>query len=121
MLSTDDDMTWKGIDEAEQTAPSPRKVVSGRVTYTSVDIDVPDDGLPVICDLGEARQGPGPFLGEVLPDLYRAPEILLYIPWTEKIDIWSLGLMVYIPQSVKQKCSFCAVAGLGSIRRKAPL
>jgi len=29
-----------------------------------------------------------------MPDLYRAPEIVLGVEWNEKIDIWSVGLMV---------------------------
>jgi len=30
-----------------------------------------------------------------MPDLHRAPEIILGIPWNEKIDIWALGLMIW--------------------------
>lgn len=30
----------------------------------------------------------------VMPDLYRAPEVLLKIPWTFQIDMWSVGVMV---------------------------
>lgn len=29
-----------------------------------------------------------------MPDLYRAPEILLGLPWDNRIDIWALGLTV---------------------------
>lgn len=53
-----------------------------------------DPGEPTFCDFGDAKFGDGPFEGEVMPDLYRAPEIVLGIPWDEKIDIWSFGLMV---------------------------
>ncbi|TVY45573.1 Serine/threonine-protein kinase [Lachnellula subtilissima] len=30
-----------------------------------------------------------------MPDLYRAPEIVLGVHWNEKIDIWSVGLMIW--------------------------
>ncbi|KAJ3946659.1 uncharacterized protein N0V96_003032 [Colletotrichum fioriniae] len=59
-------------------------------------LEIPDDpGDPVISDFGDAQYGEGDFDGEVMPDLYRAPEIILGIPWDEKIDIWALGLMVW--------------------------
>jgi len=59
---------------------------------------MPDDlGPPVIADFGDAEIGSGPFVGEVMPDLYRAPEIILGILWDEKIDIWALGLIVASP------------------------
>ena len=48
----------------------------------------------VLCDFGDAQFGGGKYCGDVMPDLYRAPEIVLGIPWDEKIDIWSVGLMV---------------------------
>lgn len=66
-----------------------------RTTYASTGLEIPDDpGDPVISDFGDAQYGEGDFDGEVMPDLYRAPEIILGIPWDEKIDIWALGLMV---------------------------
>ncbi|KAL1847252.1 hypothetical protein VTK73DRAFT_10387 [Phialemonium thermophilum] len=95
MLSTQEANFWDELVEEEWTSPSPRKVVGDRVIYESKDVDIPDDGMPVICDFGEAKVGDGPFIGEVMPDLYRAPEIILYIPWNEKIDIWGFGLMVW--------------------------
>ena len=29
-----------------------------------------------------------------MPNLYRAPEIVLGINWNEKIDIWAMGMLV---------------------------
>ena len=53
-----------------------------------------ETGMPVLCDFGEACFGQEPYGEHVLPDLYRAPEILLCIKWNKKIDIWTLGLVV---------------------------
>jgi serine/threonine protein kinase len=83
------------VVQEELETPSPRKRVDARTIYSSVEMDIPDDpGQPIFCDFGDARFGKGPFEREVMPDLYRAPEILLRIPWGEKIDIWGFGLMV---------------------------
>jgi serine/threonine-protein kinase SRPK3 len=51
----------------------------------------------VLCDFGDAQFGAkgGKYNGEVMPDLYRAPEIVLATAWDEKIDIWSIGCMVW--------------------------
>jgi serine/threonine protein kinase len=29
-----------------------------------------------------------------MPDVYRAPEVVLDMPWSYPIDIWSLGMVV---------------------------
>jgi hypothetical protein len=34
------------------------------------------------------------YRGDVMPDFYRAPEVILGMEWDEKIDIWCVGLMV---------------------------
>ncbi|KAK4615771.1 Serine/threonine-protein kinase SRPK [Fulvia fulva] len=96
MLSIDDESIWDEALEGERQHPSPRKEVDGRTTYSSLEVDMPDDpGEPMICDFGDAQIGAGPFKIEVMPDLYRAPEIVLGIPWNEKIDIWAFGLMIW--------------------------
>lgn len=95
MLSIPDTSILDDVVKEEWDYPSPRKVEAGRTIYTSVDMDIPDDpGRPLICDFGDAQVGERLFEGEVMPDLYRAPEIILRIPWNEKIDIWAFGLMV---------------------------
>ena len=95
MLSVADASMWDEVIQEEHDTPSPRKIDGNRTIYSSVELDMPDDpGQPVLSDFGDAKFGPGPFEGEVMPDLYRAPEIVLGISWNEKIDIWSFGLMV---------------------------
>ncbi|KAK4128027.1 hypothetical protein N657DRAFT_667391 [Parathielavia appendiculata] len=51
--------------------------------------------IPIISDFGDAQFGESAFYADVVPDLYRAPELLLGIPWDNKIDIWPFGLMMW--------------------------
>ncbi|KAK1673543.1 kinase-like domain-containing protein [Colletotrichum godetiae] len=96
MLSISDTTILDDLVNEEWRLPSARKVMGDRTTYASTGLEIPDDpGDPVISDFGDAQYGEGDFEGEVMPDLYRAPEIILGIPWDEKIDIWALGLMVW--------------------------
>lgn len=55
---------------------------------------------PVLCDFGEARFGNESYGERAMPDLHRAPEILLQIEWNEKIDTWALGLVVSISRRI---------------------
>ncbi|EEP77043.1 predicted protein [Uncinocarpus reesii 1704] len=32
---------------------------------------------------------------DVMPDVYRAPEIILRMPWDQNIDIWSIGMVCW--------------------------
>ncbi|KAK0619995.1 kinase-like domain-containing protein [Immersiella caudata] len=96
MLSVPDQSILDQVVAEEWASLSPRKITDGRVIHTSTSLELPDDpGPPIVTDFGDARIGAGPFIGEVLPDLYRAPEMILAIPWDEKIDIWALGLMIW--------------------------
>lgn len=95
MLASENEDIWEELVQEEWETPAARKKTqAGTFVYASKGPNIPEDGVPVICDFGEAKFGDGPFIGEVMPDLYRAPEIILYIRWTNKIDIWALGLMV---------------------------
>lgn len=51
-------------------------------------------GLPVLCDLGEARVGSHTHRGDIMPGIYRSPEVILDMEWNCKVDIWSIGTMV---------------------------
>ena len=51
-------------------------------------------GRPVLCDFSEARLEKYDNMADVQPYQYRAPEVIFDIPWDEKVDIWSVGVMV---------------------------
>lgn len=54
--------------------------------------------LPKIVDFGLAQSGGGkePLRHPMQPPLYKAPEVLLGIPWSYSVDIWNLGVLVSI-------------------------
>lgn len=99
MLSLEDETMLADFTKAEAAEPRPRKIISGsRSIYKSRRFRPPtaqNYGLPVLCDLGNAKIGriheSGPF---VQPHIYRAPEINFEMPWGPPIDIWNLGCLV---------------------------
>ncbi|KAL2169355.1 hypothetical protein VTG60DRAFT_6129 [Thermothelomyces hinnuleus] len=95
MLSIEDPATLDRDVEEEWASPTPSKVRGDREIYVSAPFYLPDGGEPIIADFGDAQSGDPPFCEEVMPDLYRAPEIILGIAWDENIDIWALGLMTW--------------------------
>ena len=48
----------------------------------------------MLCDFGEARLGEYDDMADIQPYQYRAPEVILGIPWDEKAGIWNVGVMV---------------------------
>lgn len=49
--------------------------------------------MPLLSDFGEARLG-DVHNGLIQPDIYRAPEVILGMSWTSKVDIWNVGVLV---------------------------
>jgi serine/threonine protein kinase len=95
MLSIKDQSLLDQIVDAVWPTPTKSKLLGeNRIRYSVALGILDDDGMPTISDFGEAHFGDPPFCAEVMPDLYRAPEVILGIPFDNKIDIWSLGLMV---------------------------
>lgn len=102
MLNIEDESILVDFEEAEISNPSPRKVVGDRAIYHSRKLGIPKKhGRPVLSDFGEARFGSesGTYCGDVQPFMYRAPEVLLRMPWNEKIDIWNLAVVVCLSMS----------------------
>lgn len=62
--------------------------------FTSHNPPPVSSGTPVLCDLGEARLGTNYQEGDIMPDIYRAPEVILNMSWDYKVDIWSVGMLV---------------------------
>jgi serine/threonine protein kinase len=83
------------MEQAELTNPSPRKIYPDRTIYRSQPMPL-THGHMVICDFGAAKIG-DKHEGDVMPGVYRAPEIIMGMGWDCKIDIWSVGVMVCSP------------------------
>jgi serine/threonine-protein kinase SRPK3 len=94
-----------GADESVLTAfeleelrePSPRKELDGRVIFLSRELNMPKDvGAPVLCDFGSTvpLDDGSEHREDIQPNVYRAPEIILDIPWTYSVDIWNVGCVV---------------------------
>lgn len=94
MYIEDGSLLEKFIKE-EQDHPSPRKEINGYSLYISRRFGMPKAfGLPVLGDFGAAVFGDVEHLENVQPDVYRAPEVCLKIPWSYSIDIWNVGVLV---------------------------
>lgn len=52
------------------------------------------NGQLTLSDFGSARFGQENFTGDIMPDIYRAPEVILGMEWSSKVDLWSVGVMV---------------------------
>ncbi|KAH8913606.1 kinase-like protein, partial [Atractiella rhizophila] len=82
-------------EEEFQDMPTPRKIDGDRIIYRSRPLRL-SLGLPVLVDYGEVRfADQGPFSEDIMPIMYRAPELLLWIPWSYKVDIWGLGMTIW--------------------------
>lgn len=94
LLGIYDNSLLKGLEEKEFASPVPRKLVSSSRTIYLSRLMRPKEGPMLLSDFGEARIGPGPHGGDIMPLEYRAPETLLYVGWSYPVDIWSVGLTV---------------------------
>ncbi|TEA19602.1 Serine/threonine-protein kinase SRPK [Colletotrichum sidae] len=96
LLGAEDSTMFSQIQKAELRSPSPRKVLVDRTIYLSYSMPI-TSGAPFLSDFGAARLGkPGQkYSGDVMPGVYRAPEIIIGSKWDSKIDIWSVGVMVW--------------------------
>ncbi|KAK2790266.1 hypothetical protein FQN53_000032 [Emmonsiellopsis sp. PD_33] len=86
---------FQSIQETEYTTPVPRKQVSSTRTIYLSRLMRPKEGPMLLSDFGEARIGPGPHGGNIMPLEYRAPETLLHVGWSSPVDIWSVGLTAW--------------------------
>lgn len=100
LLRIQDPDVLRDMEESELVYPSARKITSETAVFASRRAPGPYDrwlgrkSATVLCDFGEARPGKSSHTGLIQPAPFRAPEVLLEIPWSEPIDIWNLGCMV---------------------------
>ncbi|PYH89999.1 U4/U6 small nuclear ribonucleo protein PRP4 [Aspergillus ellipticus CBS 707.79] len=89
------DKTLYEFEEREIEAPSPRKALTDRTIYkTSVHFPG-GDGLPLLCDFGEARFGNVEHTQDIMPVQYRAPEVVMRSKWDYKVDVWSVVMVAW--------------------------
>ncbi|KAL1873370.1 hypothetical protein Plec18167_006421 [Paecilomyces lecythidis] len=92
---TYDNDVFRRLEETELESPVARKLLSPTRTIYLSRAMRPKGGPMLLCDFGEARIGPGPHTGHIMPLQYRAPEILLHVEWSYPVDIWSVGLTAW--------------------------
>lgn len=127
MFGIGDNIVFTEFEEAEMQKPSPRKEdADGRIVYVSRELEMPKEwGAPVLCDFGSAVIGSETHLEDVQPNIYRAPEVILEVPWSYSIDIWNLGCVVShriltLSAALLEFMLTNHYTGLGYISRRAP-
>lgn len=99
MFGIGDDSVFNDFVEEELQNPCPRKELDGRTIYVSRELKMPWEwGAPVLCDFGSATLGGRDHFEDIQPNIYRAPEVILEVPWTYSVDIWNVGCMVRLTQ-----------------------
>lgn len=90
---------YKEFEEDECNNPSFRKVHKDRTIYGTRYLSQMLKGLPRICDFGDARfeDGDRELNDDIMPDLYRAPEVVVHMNWNNKVDIWSVAMVAGTP------------------------
>ena len=96
-MRSKDDKCFQRAEELELKNPCDRKIDGDRVIYTSRALFHTSIDRMVLSDFGEARCGMNsdPYYDDIQPLEYRAPEVLLEIPFSYPVDIWNAGLMVW--------------------------
>lgn len=95
ILGIEDDSILEEFERRELRHPSPRKVDGDRTIYKSKSLVITKNpGRPVITDFGEARIGQQTYDDGIQPFQYRAPEVIMDMPWSYEVDIWNVGVMV---------------------------
>lgn len=90
-----DDSIFQKYEANERKQPSARKIDGTRTIHESRGLTLPSKtGPPILCDFGEARFGKASYTDDIQPYIYRAPEVILDIPWSFEVDIWNVGVMV---------------------------
>ncbi|KAM3560698.1 hypothetical protein MY1884_002798 [Beauveria asiatica] len=93
LCGANDMAPFEQLEKSEQAQASIRKVLGDRTIYLSRQTPK-TDGDPILADLGSARFGKEQYQGDIMPLVYRAPEVILGMECSSKVDIWSVGVMV---------------------------
>jgi serine/threonine-protein kinase SRPK3 len=92
-MGIDDISVLAEYERDELEHPVPRKVLEDRTVYLSRSLPL-TFGPPILCDLGEARLGDEENRGDIMPDVYRAPEVILGMQRSYSVDIRNVAMVV---------------------------
>ncbi|KAG6165115.1 hypothetical protein E4U51_004603 [Claviceps purpurea] len=98
MLLGADESVLREFEQEELNNPCPRKELEGKTVYQSRELNQAKDfDALVLCDFGSAMHLDDGIARreDIQPDVYRAPEVVLGIPWTSSVDIWNVGCMIW--------------------------
>ncbi|PWY75346.1 kinase-like protein [Aspergillus sclerotioniger CBS 115572] len=97
MMAIEDPSILTDFEEQEKSHPSPRKILDDdRMIYASRKLKkTKQHGRPTLCDFGQARFGSHTYSDDIQPWVYRAPEVVLRLPWNEKVDVWNVGVLTW--------------------------
>lgn len=93
------DKCFEAIAEAERANPSVPVMDNEHPVYKSRGEPqslLELSGQPILTDFGSSRMADPQNRGWWMPDTYRAPEVLLGLPWGIEVDTWAIGIMVCI-------------------------
>ncbi|KAH0195990.1 kinase-like protein, partial [Aureobasidium melanogenum] len=93
-----DDSVLQDFECEQLRNPCPRKELPEGTIYRSRKLNMPRAvGEPVLCDFGSAvpLDDGVEHREDIQPDVYRAPEIILDIPWSYSVDIWNAGCVAW--------------------------
>ncbi|KAK6004806.1 hypothetical protein QM012_008668 [Aureobasidium pullulans] len=82
------------LAEMATTNFMPRKELPDRSIYVSQQMPL-TKGLPSLTDFSEARCGKSLQSGLIMPNVYRAPEVILGMAWGYPVDIWSFAMTLW--------------------------
>ncbi|KID69520.1 protein kinase-like protein, partial [Metarhizium hybridum] len=93
LIALTSDNILSKVEDNEIYKPSPRKRIGDTIIYVSQYV-LGGAGALTISDFGQARIGKEQS-GNAMPVPYRAPEVILGMPWGPSVDNWSVGLLAW--------------------------
>ncbi|PGH07918.1 CMGC/SRPK protein kinase [Helicocarpus griseus UAMH5409] len=94
LLPTPEQKALLDFEERESEALPARKLLKDRTIYTCSRFPL-SNGIPLLSDFGEARFGDEEHNEDIMPNVYRAPEVILKMNWDYKVDIWSVAMVAW--------------------------
>ncbi|KAI7369621.1 kinase-like protein [Hortaea werneckii] len=94
LLGIHDDTVLAKFERYEIENPCPRKELDDRTIYLSRPMPL-SKGEPCITDLSEGRFGGQVHTDIIMPNVYRAPEVILGLSWGYEVDVWGFAMVLW--------------------------